>query len=139
MIFLSSPSASAAAAAPSDVETAAATGASTIGSALAAGTGPGITSCVVRMREIGGNTERLTFSSSAVRFALGFAASMSETVSARDLGAGLGGGVSTVTDFGLSILGSVFTSDGAARGPFGAAAVGLTGAFVCLRLGAAGL
>ncbi len=145
MTFLSSTSDSAAAVVapspvcPSGVETFAGAGASTLGSGVDAGVGPGTTSCVARIREIGGSTVRFTFSSSAVRFARGFASSISETVSARDLGAGLGGGVSTAAGFGLSILGSVFTAGVAARGLLGGAAVDLAGALVCLRLGAAAL
>ena len=141
MIFLSSTSSAVAvalSASPSGIGTAAGAGASRTGSGLATGAGPGITSCVCRMREIGGNTVRLTFSSSAVRFARGFASSMRETVSPRVFGAGLGAGVSTGADFGLSILGSVFTS-WVARGLFTVAAGDLSGALVCLRLGAAGL
>ena len=93
------------------------------------------------MREIGGNTERLVFSSPSVRFGLGFALSIRETDSARDLGAGFwGAGVSAAADF--ATLGGAFGACAAVRtgfgGSAGAAAI-LPLALVCLRLGAAGL
>ena len=148
MIFLSSTSA---AAAPSTATASVSTGAggtSIAGSDFVVGvsvTGPGVTSGVARMREIGGKTERLIFSSPSARF-LGFFWSISETDSGRALveDGGVGGastrraGVSTFAGAGFSTLAEGVA---AVRAGFGAGsgALALLVALTCLRFGAAAL
>ena len=88
------------------------------------------------MREIGGRTERFGLSPSSVRFALGFGASINETVSTTGFGAGAAGAFSgfeafstAARDFAAGVelraRGAVFSGSAFAVGLSDAALTGL--------------